>query len=221
MEGNDVMSITVDGRVIEAARTLAAVDVLREGGIIGDGVVIRIDGGRATHFAPEPAVTFEEGDHPVFRTFRGALHHFRVDGLLWDWGGPAITETEIRAIAAADTAAEVYADGSGNPIRTGSVIDLTTQWPPILRLAMPRPERREVPVVVNGREILLDRPEVTYEDLVRLAYPGKDLTVGGMRALTVTYRRGPPDRPEGSIVSSEAVRVRQGEVFSVTATDKS
>lgn len=78
-----------------------------------------------------------------------------------------------------------------------------------------------VPVTVNGRSVMLDRPEVTFEDLIGLAFPGVDLSNPESRALTVTYRRGPPARPEGSLISRERIEVRHGEVFNVTATTKS
>jgi Multiubiquitin len=81
--------------------------------------------------------------------------------------------------------------------------------------------RAMVPVTVNGRSVMLDRPEVTFEDLIGLAFPGVDLSNPESRALTVTYRRGPPARPEGSLISRERIEVRHGEVFNVTATTKS
>lgn len=218
----DQMSIEVDGQRLDfAPKPLTAEDVLSLAGLSTSGIVIRTDGGRAIQFAPEQAMSFVLDDEPAFRTFRsGSLHHLRVDTSAWQWGAPAITETDVRHIARASNEAELYVDGDATPIRRGSVIDLTGDWPPKISVREGAPEPYRVPVTVNGRVITLDQPDVTFEDLVGLAFPGADLAVAGMRSLTVTYRRGPPERPEGSLVTREAIRAQRGEVFNVTATDK-
>ena len=38
---------------------------------------------------------------------------------------------------------------------------------------------------------------------------------------TITYRRGHGDKPEGSLVEGETVKIKKGMIFNVTATDKS
>ncbi|WP_210358333.1 multiubiquitin domain-containing protein [Sphingomonas beigongshangi] len=78
-----------------------------------------------------------------------------------------------------------------------------------------------ISIIVNGRHAEVAVRELTFENLVSLAFPGINPLSTGSRSLTVTYRRGPADRPEGSLVARENVRVLQGEVFNVTATDKS
>lgn len=218
----DRMIIEVDGQCLDvASRPLMAEDVLSLAGLSDAGIVIRTDGGRAVHFAPAQPMSFVQDDEPAFRTFRSAiLHHLRVETSVWQWGAPGITETDVRQIARAGDAAELYVDGDATPIRRGSVIDLTGDWPPRISFRAVAPEVHRVPVIVNGRSITLDRPDVTFEDLVGLAFPGTDVAVPGMRSLSVTYRRGPPERPEGSLVTREAIRAQRGEVFNVTATDK-
>jgi hypothetical protein len=78
--------IEVDGRAIPIEQPLTAREVLRLGGILGRGLVVRVDGGRASRFDPSGPVAFEQPTRPVFRTFRGAAHRLHVDGLRWDWG---------------------------------------------------------------------------------------------------------------------------------------
>src|SRR5690606_27879027 len=132
----------------------------------------------------------------AFRTFHpGTLRHLRVDGVLWDWGSPAIIEDEVRSIAGVGEDCTVHLEGADEPVRRGGIIDLTTAWPPQVALRSPLADQESearVPVVINGRSVTLARPEATFEDLVGLAFPGTDLASPGTRALTVTYRRGPP-----------------------------
>lgn len=226
MADEDTIAILIDGRSVQAPRTrINAGDVLALAGK-QEGMVVRVDGGRASHFPPEQPVLFGEGAEPAFRTFPdGAIRHLRVEGLLWDWGAPAITEDEVRSIARIGENQVLRLHGAEQPIRRGSVIDLTVAWPPQVEVceagSASKADTALVPVTINGRSVTLERPEVTFEDLVGLAFPGADTSSPGSRALTVTYRRGPPARPEGSLVSREKVQVRHGEIFNVTATDKS
>ncbi len=218
-------SVIIDGREFDVEGGFATNDdVLRLAGVIGEGIVIRIDGGRAAMLVADIATELETVTTPSFRAFRGGkLHRLRVDGVLWDWGGPAITEDEIREIAGL-TDVQMLAGGSvGATLRRGGLVDLTTEWPPQLQIVHARSVATlpAVPVVVNGRSLTLEREEVTFEDLVGLAFPGSDLAGAGTRSLTVSYRRGPLARPEGSLVSREATRLTRGQIFNVTATDKS
>ncbi|MCD2323061.1 multiubiquitin domain-containing protein [Sphingomonas sp. IC-56] len=213
-------TIIVDGLPVQIeSRSIDTVDVLAAAGL-PSGTVIRIDGGHAAHFAPIGKVTLEET--PTFRTFRGTkLYHLRVNGVSWDWGGPAIIEEEIRSILGVGEDHEVRSQPGQAPMRPGSVLDLTGPWPPQVEVERAAPVTHMVPININGRPVVLDRPEVTFEDLVGKAFPGTSLESAGSRSLTVTYRRGPPERPEGSLIAREAIRLTGGEVFSVTATDKS
>jgi hypothetical protein len=223
MNDDEHFEIEVNGRKVAVTGQAVSVDeVLALSGVGDAGILIRIDGGRSAHLVQGASVRLERGVRPAFRTFHGAtVRHLRVSGLVWDWGDPAITETEIRTIGGIGDDVDLVRDGGDEPLRRGSVVDLTTPWPPHIEARDVAPERSSVPVVINGRQVLLDRPDVTFEDLVGLAFPGTDLVSASSRALTVTYRQGPPDRPEGSLLSREAIRARRGEVFNVSATNKS
>ena len=121
----DNIAIVVDGCAAEVTQPFDARDVLRLGGILGDGIVIRVDGGRASRFDPERPIAFPAGVQPVFRTFRGAAHALWVDGLRWDWGSPVISEAEIRAIVGTAPGSIRFAEGGG-PLRPDARLDLTT-----------------------------------------------------------------------------------------------
>lgn len=223
MNEDERFEIEADGRMVTVAGSAVLADeVLALSGLGDGGIVIRIDRGRAALMVQGDSVRLEPGIRPAFRTFRGTtVRHLRVAGVSWDWGHPAITETEIRAIGGIGDDVDLWRDGGSEPLRRGSVVDLTTPWPPQIDARDAAPERSFVPVIINGRQVLLERPDVTFEDLVGLAFPGTDLVSASSRALTVTYRQGPPDRPEGSLLSQEGIRARRGEVFNVSATNKS
>lgn len=222
---DDDFQINVDGKSVSIETVeVTAANVLALSGIGDHGTVIRVDGGHAAHFAPGHTISVAADVRPEFRTFRGStVRHLRVAGRIWDWGDPAIVETDIRAIGGIGDDVSLHLNGGGTPLRRGSVVDLTTPWPPQIetRDTLSMPEGASVPVVINGKTVLLKRPDVTFEDLVGLAFPGTDLTTASSRALTVTYRRGPPDRPGGSLLSQEGITARRGEVFNVSATTKS
>lgn len=74
-------------------------------------------------------------------------------------------------------------------------------------------------IVVNGRRKTVTAKRLTFEEIVALAYD--DPPTGPNVVITVTYRRGDRQRPEGTLVPGESVRVRDGMIFNVTATDKS
>ena len=78
----------------------------------------------------------------------------------------------------------------------------------------------ETTIVVNGQEKVVTGKEVSFEDVVSIAYDGNPPT-GENWEFTVTYRRGHGPKPQGSLVAGETVRVKKGMVFDVQATDKS
>lgn len=131
---DDHIDIIVDGWTTPIVQPFTAREVLRIGGLMGDGLVIRIDGGRASRFAPDRPVAFEGAAvRPVFRTFRGAVHRLRVDGLLWEWGAPAISATDVRAIAGIEADWPIRIEGVDGTLRQCALIDITSELPPRLR----------------------------------------------------------------------------------------
>jgi len=74
-------------------------------------------------------------------------------------------------------------------------------------------------IIVNGRQKVVALNELTFEDLVALAFDNPP--VGQNIVFTVTYRRGHGNKPEGTLVEGDLVKIKEGMVFNVTATDKS
>ena len=79
-------------------------------------------------------------------------------------------------------------------------------------------DKKTVTIVVNGREKVVPKDELTFAEVVALA---DGLPSGQFIVYTITYRRGPDDNKEGTLVEGASVKVKNGMIFNVTATDKS
>ncbi len=78
---------------------------------------------------------------------------------------------------------------------------------------------KDFTIIVNAEEKQVTGKELTFDQVVQLAFPGEPQ--GGNRLYTVTYRRGEGNKPEGTLVKGESVKLKKGMIFNVTATDKS
>lgn len=74
-------------------------------------------------------------------------------------------------------------------------------------------------IVVNGVQKEVTTKELTFDQVVDLAFNPRPS--GPYWVFTVTYRRGHGEKPEGSLQPGETVKVMDGMIFNVTATDKS
>lgn len=78
---------------------------------------------------------------------------------------------------------------------------------------------KENTIIVNGREKTVTTKELTFDQLVSLAFD--DPPSGEFICFTITFRRGQGSKPEGSLIEGESVKIKDGMIFNVTATDKS
>lgn len=78
---------------------------------------------------------------------------------------------------------------------------------------------KEYTIIVNGRPKVVTKKELSFAEIVALAFDNPPQ--GPNIVITVTYRRGEGNKPEGSLVEGETVRIKEGMIFNVTATDKS
>jgi hypothetical protein len=82
-----------------------------------------------------------------------------------------------------------------------------------------KPEH-ETAIIVNGQEKTTTEKELTFEQVVSLAYDGNPPS-GPNWEFTVAYRRGHSEKPQGSLFPGQSVKVKKGMIFDVRATDKS
>lgn len=83
----------------------------------------------------------------------------------------------------------------------------------------PKPADEKITIRVNSRKREVDSGLVSFEELIALAF--QPPPSGPNVSFTVSWRKGPAERPEGSLVSGQSVQVVKGMTFHVTATDKS
>jgi len=74
-------------------------------------------------------------------------------------------------------------------------------------------------IVVNGRPKEIAKAELSYIEVVQLAF--ETATINDTTIYTVTYKRGHGDKPEGTMVVGDTVKIKNGMIFNVTPTDKS
>ena len=79
-------------------------------------------------------------------------------------------------------------------------------------------EKTAITVVVNGRRKTIQKSELTFAKIIRLAF--NKPPAGANVCFTVTYRGG-CGNASGSLVEGDSVEATEGMVINVTATDKS
>lgn len=78
---------------------------------------------------------------------------------------------------------------------------------------------RKFTIIVNGQKKVVTTKTVTFDEIAKLAFPTPPQ--GANILYTVSYEDGPRVNPQGSMVEGQSVKVKNGMIFNVTATDKS
>ncbi|MBN2857452.1 MAG: multiubiquitin domain-containing protein [Candidatus Delongbacteria bacterium] len=74
-------------------------------------------------------------------------------------------------------------------------------------------------LIVNGREKTWNEKEISFEQVVILAFGS--ISPKPNMIYTITYKRGHGNNPEGLMEKDDILKVKDGMIFNVTATDKS
>jgi hypothetical protein len=79
---------------------------------------------------------------------------------------------------------------------------------------------KQVVIIVNGRQKEFTGKEISFREVVELAFPNPWTDANTI--YTVTYTRGPdPEKPQGTLVDSKSVNVKKDMIFNVTPTNRS
>ena len=77
---------------------------------------------------------------------------------------------------------------------------------------------KTITIIVNGREKTVEDKELTYDEILALAFD--PVPTGEMICFTVNYRRGTGNKPEGELDEGETLKLKKGLILNVTYTDK-
>jgi Multiubiquitin len=78
---------------------------------------------------------------------------------------------------------------------------------------------KDITIIVNGRQKAVTARELSFDQVVALAFDNPP--TGQNTIFTVTYRKGEGNKPEGTMVEGEVVKIKDGMIFNVTATNRS
>ena len=75
-------------------------------------------------------------------------------------------------------------------------------------------------IIVNGRAKQWDKKGITFAEVVGLAF--ENPPHGADTIFSITYRKGGNEhRPEGVMVEGDSIKVKDGTIFNVSATNRS
>lgn len=79
---------------------------------------------------------------------------------------------------------------------------------------------KTVTIIVNGRPKTLPKKEIlTFEEVIALAF--ENPPTGDGIQYTVQYTRGHGNKPAGTLVEGQSVKIKEGMEFDVTSTNRS
>lgn len=80
-------------------------------------------------------------------------------------------------------------------------------------------EHKSVTIIVNGTPNEWPKGEITYAEVVSLAFPDSQQHLE--ITYSVKYKNGHGDKPEGILAPGASVKVKEGMIFTVTETGQS
>ena len=80
-------------------------------------------------------------------------------------------------------------------------------------------EHKTFDIIVNGRAIEVERDELSFDELVDLAFD--DPARGPQIVFTITFRDAAGRPPEGELDEGQRLKVGDGTIVNVTRTDQS
>ena len=159
----------------------------------------------------------KQEDNTVFLFKSDRFFYVEVNERRYPWGEKYLSKSAIRNLGNIPEGHNIF-------LEQRETSDLLIDDCSIVNLDEKGLERiysveQELKIIINGRPLKVETGELTFLELVKLAFP--NTTVCQNIAYTITYTRGCKDKPEGSMVQGDSVCLKNGEVFNVTATSKS
>lgn len=145
---------------------------------------------------------------------------FFINTKPFTWYKQYIRGIQIRKLGNIPTTDDIFLDikegWQDDQILDDEVVDLAR---PGKERFISKPKLTEFTIIVNARPHVWKEANISFEQLVVLAFGSYDNNPN--KGYTVTYSRGSEPRPEGTMVKGSIVHVKNKMIFDVTATDKS
>lgn len=144
-------------------------------------------------------------------------YNLELNGRRYPWGNSTISNQALRMIGNIPENHSLWLEKRSEAdfqINDDTCVDLDDSG-----LEKIYSKQSSVKIIINGKPKEVNAEEMSFSEIVQLAFPNHPTSPN--TAFTVTYTRGCDCSPEGSLVKGESVCIKNGEVFNVTATDKS
>jgi len=80
-------------------------------------------------------------------------------------------------------------------------------------------QKKEITIYVNSSPHQVEKGEISYDEVVTLAFP--DFPQHPERTYSVTYKKGHGNKPEGILTPGSTIKVKNGMEFKVKHTGQS
>lgn len=88
-----------------------------------------------------------------------------------------------------------------------------------MKESKPDKTKKAVTIIVNGRQREVEKEEISFDEIVALAFETPPYAENTL--FTITYKRGHGNKPDGILSEGASIKVKEGMIFDVRATDKS
>ena len=182
-------------------------------------VLILIDKAGAQSIGLDREVDLTVLGDAVFKSFKSdRVFNMTLNERGFAWGSSEISEPELREYGQIPDDHDLVVDSRRDQVlESDDVVDLNRKG--VERILSRPAEDLEICIIVNARQKTVSMRRLTFEELIKIAFANPP--TGENICFTVTFRNGPRNRPEGSLVDGGRVRVKKGMVFNVSSTDKS
>lgn len=195
-------------------------DILQKAGFkpASEHVLIELTNPGTRSVGLDEKVDLTKPGREAFRAFASdRIFNFTVDEHGYEWGEPTINEAQLREATGADDDLVFVLDRAGQAdavIEEDGSVDLSAKGTEHLRT-----KKRIVRIIVNAREHKVQGTRISYDQVVALAF--NPVPTGPDVLFTVTYRKGPPQNPKGTLPEGQSVAIKNGMIFNVTQTNRS
>lgn len=170
----------------------------------------------------DEAVDLRQGGIEHFMIWRSdRSFRFVIDGRRFEWGAPLITGLKLKQLTEVDPAThDVWLEVRGaedRPINDDEKADLRGEGVERFFTAPKPPLTFEI--IVNARPRVVTGSQVTFEQIVQLAFPGSQAEQNVV--FSMTYRHAASKPHAGELGPGGIVEVKKGTIFNVTKTVQS